>query len=122
MNKQTGVTLGGMMIFLFLMGLAAYSATRVIPAYMDYWLVQRTLDQLVRQDNLANGDDEHIREQFAKHLSLNNITLVKRSDLLIERIPSGVRLSATFSTKRPYMGSVNLCLDFQAEASSGGGN
>lgn len=122
MNKQSGVTLGGMIIFLFFMGLLAYTATRVLPAYMDFWLVQRTLDQLVKQDKLADSNDERIREQFSKHLSLNNITLVTRSDLLIERIPSGVRLSATFSTKRPYMGPVSLCLDFQAEASGGAGN
>ncbi len=122
MNKQSGVTLGGMIIFLFFMGLLAYTATRVLPAYMDFWLVQRTLDQLVNQDKLADSNDERIREQFSKHLSLNNITLVTRSDLLIERIPSGVRLSATFSTKRPYMGPVSLCLDFQAEASGGAGN
>lgn len=119
MNRQSGVTLGGMIFFLLLLGLAAYTATRVIPTYMDYWLVQRALDELVAQPGLPGHGDDQIREQFAKKLSLDNITLTKRSDLYIERIPTGVRLTATSSAKRPFLGSVNLCMDFQAEASSG---
>lgn len=122
MNRQTGVTLGGMIIFLLLLGLAAYTATRIIPTYMDYWLVQRALDELVAQPTLSDHGDDRIREQFAKKLSLNDITLATRSDLYIERIPAGMRLSATFSAKRPFLGPVNLCMDFQAEASSGAGD
>lgn len=120
--KQSGVTLGGMVFFLLLVSLAAYTAVRVVPTYMDYWLVEQALENLAAQPNVAADSDEQIREHFAKQLSLNNITLADRSDLYIERVPSGVRLSATFSAKKPFMGPLNLCLDFQAEASSGAGN
>lgn len=119
MKRHFGTTLSGMIFFLLLLILAAYTASRVIPAYMDYWLVQRTLDNLVAQASPQVQADEQLREQFAKQLSLNNITLAKRSDLYIERIPTGVRLTVTFSAKRPFLGPVHLCMDFQAEASSG---
>ncbi|MDO9225882.1 MAG: DUF4845 domain-containing protein [Pseudomonadota bacterium] len=119
MKRQIGATLGGMIFFLLLLSLAAYTASRVIPAYMDYWLVQRALVKLVAQANPQGQDDEQLREQFTKQLSLNNITLAKRSDLYIERIPTGVRLTVTFSAKRPFLGPVHLCMDFQAEAQSG---
>jgi hypothetical protein len=121
-KRQTGVTLGGMIFFLLLLSLAVSVLFRVAPAYMDYWLVGRTLDDLAAHPDIQKSSDESIRDQFSKQLSMNNITLVKRSDLLIERIPGGVRLSAAFSTQRPYFGPVSLCLDFQAEASSGAGN
>ncbi len=119
MKRQTGATLGGLIFFLLLLSLAAYSAFRIVPAYMDYWLVGRALDNLVAQPSIQNGSDEHIRSQFAKQLGFNNITLATRSDLLIERIPGGVKLSTTFSAKRPFLGPVSLCMDFQAEAISG---
>ena len=118
LNKHRGITLGGMLIFLALMSLAAYTAIRVSPAYMDYWLVQRALDNLAARPDLQSLGDQNIREQFAKQLRLNNITLANRSDLLIEEVPGGVRLSATLSTKQPYIGRVSLCMDFLAEASS----
>lgn len=120
--KQSGVTLGGMVFFLLLLSLAAYTAVRVVPAYMDYWLVEQTLDNLAAQPSVTAESDERIREHFAKQLELNDITLVDRSDLYIERLPGGVRLSATFSAKKPFFGPLNLCLDFQAEARSGAGD
>ena len=118
MKRQSGITLGGMIIFLLLLSLAVYTGSRIAPGYMDYWAVSRTLDSLVAQPGIQGSSDENIREQFAKQLNMNNITEVDRSDLLIERIPGGVRLSAAFSAKRPLFGAVSLCLDFQAEARS----
>ena len=119
MKRQIGVTLGGMLIFMLLLSLVVYTASRIVPAYTDDWLIGRALDNLVAQPGLQSSSDESIRAQFAKQMNFNNITVAKRADLLIERIPGGVRLSASFSTKRPFLGPVSLCLDFQAEASSG---
>ena len=118
MKRQSGITLGGMMLFMLLLIMAVYTASRIAPGYMDYWAVSRTLDNLAAQPGIQSRSDESIREQFVKQLSMNNITEANRSDLLIERIPGGVRLSAAFSAKRPLFGAVSLCLDFRAEASS----
>lgn len=119
MKRQTGATLGGLMFFMLLLSLAVYSAFRIVPAYMDYWLVGRALDKLVELPSIQSSSDEDIRAEFAKQLNFNNVTLAKRSDLFIERVPGGVRLSANFSVKSPFLGPVNLCMDFQAAASSG---
>jgi len=118
MKRQTGVTLSGMMFFMLLLIMAAYTASRIVPGYMDYWVVGRALDHLAAQPDIQKSSDESIRAQFAKQLSLNNVTQVNRTDLLIERIPGGVKLSAALSAKHPFIGPVSLCLDFQAEASS----
>ncbi len=118
MKQQTGATLSGLMFFLILLGLLLYTASRIVPAYMDYWLVDRTLDNLVLQPSIQNGGDEYIREQFDKELKLNNVTLASRSDLLIERVPGGLQLSAAMAVKRPFIGPVHLCLEFLAEASA----
>lgn len=119
MKRQSGATLSGLIFFLILLGLALYTAVRIVPAYMDYWLIGRVLDTLVAQPSLRNSSDENIRTQFAKQLAFNNITLADRSNLLIERTAGGLNLSAAFSVKQPFLGPINLCLEFQAEADSG---
>lgn len=119
MKHQTGATLSGLMLFLFLLGLVLYTGSRIVPAYLDYWLVDRTLESLVLQPSIQNGDDEYIRGQFEKELKLNNVTLSTRSDLLIERIPGGLHLSAAMAVKRPFLGPIHLCLEFLAEARAG---
>jgi hypothetical protein len=118
MKRQTGVTLGGMLFFLLLLILAVYTASRTLPVYVDYWLVGKALDNLVAQPGIQNSSDESIRSQFQKQLLFNNVTLVDRSDLLIDTIPGGVRLSVPISSKRPFIGPISLCMDLQAQASS----
>jgi len=44
------------------------------------------------------------------------VKVVTQDDLVIEQVPGGVRLSTSFSVKEHFMGPVNLCMDFQAEA------
>jgi hypothetical protein len=119
MTRQTGATLGGLMMFLLLLVLLIYTGSRVVPAYVDYWMVERTLHNLMEQTEARNGNEEFIRDQFEKQLRLNNISDVKRSDLLIERLPTGLRLTVTFSVKRPLVGAVSLCMDFSAVAGAG---
>ena len=119
-KRQTGFTLSGMLMFLLVIVLALYTATRIVPAYMDNWVVDKTLKDLVALPDIQNSSDTSIRDQFAKQLGLNNITQITRDDLSIERTSGGIRLSVAFSAKKPFLGRVSLCLDFQSTARSGG--
>ena len=121
-KQQTGFTLSGMMMFLLVMVLALYTASRIVPSYMDYWVVDKTLKNLVALPDIQNSSDTSIRDQFDKQLSVNNITQITRDDLSIERKSGGIRLSVEFSAKKPFLGRMSLCLDFQSAAHSGGGD
>ena len=95
-KRQTGFTLSGMLMFLLVIVLALYTATRIVPAYMDNWVVDKTLKDLVALPDIQNSSDTSIRDQFAKQLGLNNITQITRDDLSIERTTGGIRLSVAF--------------------------
>lgn len=118
MKYQRGVTLGGVFFFMILVGFAAYSAARVLPVYMDYWVVEKTMRNIIALPDAKDMKDGEIRLKFARELNLNNVKVVTSDDLVIDQVPGGLRLSASFSVKKPFMGSVNLCMDFQAEAIS----
>ena len=77
---------------------------------------------LVALPDIQNSSDTSIRDQFDKQLSVNNITQITRDDLSIERKSGGIRLSVEFSAKKPFLGRMSLCLDFQSAAHSGGGD
>jgi hypothetical protein len=116
MKRQRGVTLGGVFFLMMLLGFAAYAAARILPAYMDYWVVKKIMRNVVDQPNLNELKESDLRLKFAKELNLNNVKVVTQDDLVIEQVPGGVRLSTSFSVKEHFMGPVNLCMDFQAEA------
>ncbi len=117
MKRQRGFTLGGV-FFMILVGFAVYAAARVVPAYMDYWVVKRIMRNVVEQPDLLDIREGELRLKFAKELNLNNVKVVQPEDLVIDSIPGGLRLSAEYSVKKPFMGSVSLCMDFRAEVSS----
>jgi len=112
MKQQRGVTLGGLMFFMLLVGFGVYAAFRVLPAYFDYWTVQKIMKNVAGQTDVVNLKDRELRDRFARELQLNNVTVVAMEDLGIERVANGVRLSTSFSAKQPFMGAVNFCMDF----------
>jgi hypothetical protein len=118
MKRQRGITLGGVFIFMMLMGFAAYIAARVLPAYMDYWTVQRILQNVLALPDIKDAKESAIRTKFNKELLINNMKVVTNDDLIVEWVPTGAHLSVEFSVKQPFMGPVSLCMDFKAEATS----
>lgn len=118
MKRQRGMTLGGLMFLMLLVGFAAYSAFRVLPAYIDYWTVRSILRGIATQPELDRIKERELRERFARELRLNNVTVVDANGLVIERVANGVLLSTEFSAKKPFIGAVNLCMDFVVRVDS----
>ncbi|MEW5786511.1 MAG: DUF4845 domain-containing protein [Pseudomonadota bacterium] len=118
MKNQRGFTLTNLFVLLFFMGFGAYVTARLLPAYMDYWTIERALRNIVEEPEVEKMKERDIRQRFGKDLHLNNVDAVSEADLVIEQIPEGLRLSISYSVKEPFMGEVSLCMDFEPEASS----
>lgn len=118
MKHQRGVTLGSVLFFMVLVGFGVYAVARILPAYMDYWVVKKVLTNTLNQPDAANLKERDVRDKFTKEMSLNNVTVVTADDLVFEPIANGMKVSVEFSVKKPFMGPVNLCMDFHAEAST----
>lgn len=118
MKRQRGITLGGVFFFMILLGFGAYAASRVLPGYMEYWTLQRILQNVLQQPDSKDMKDSAVRNKFAKELQVNNMDPALNDSLEIERVPNGIRLSVEFSLKRPFMGPVSFCMTFRAEETS----
>ncbi len=118
MKHQRGVTLASLLVLLLILGFILYGAARVAPAYTDYWLVQRVLQQIAAQPDINDIKDSEIRMRLAKDLRMNNVAVVGHEDIEIERVPNGVHLSTEFSVKTPFIGAVHLLMEFQPEATT----
>lgn len=117
-NHQRGLTFIGLLFFAFLLGFLAYTTSRLLPAYLDYWAVKRALVQMATDASLSEQTLAGYRNAFAKRLHINNITDVEATDLEMEKVDGGVRLSAAWTVRKPFIGAVNLCLDFEADSAS----
>jgi hypothetical protein len=118
MKKQLGMSLGGLILLLILLVFVAYTAARVVPAYMDYWTLKHVLENTLQTLGGEQLTAKGIRQRFEKELGLNNITTVAREDLVIETTESGFKLTAEYSVKQPFWREIHICMDFKAEAES----
>lgn len=118
MKRQDGFTLSNLVIVLIIVSFCVYSAFRVVPAYMDYWVIKKSLDAIVNDPQNGKASDNEIMLHLAKELEVNNVHVIKSTDVELERIPEGFKLSVDFSAKVPYFGAVSLVTDFHAEAAT----
>jgi hypothetical protein len=117
-RHQRGLTMTGLLFFALLLGFVAYTASRLLPAYLDYWAVKKALVDMSRDPSLSGAGLAAYRDAFDKRLYVSNITDVGRKDLEMEKRKDGVRLMASWTVRKPFIGPVNLCLDFKADSAT----
>lgn len=117
-RRQRGLTMIGLLFFALLLGFVVYTASRLLPAYLDYWAVKKALVDMSRDPALSGSGLAAYRDAFDKRLYISNITDVGRKDLKMEKVKNGVRLMAKWTVRKPFIGPVNLCLDFEADSAT----
>jgi len=115
MQRQLGLSFGGLLVLLAIVGFCVYTVFRLEPAYMDYWLVKKSLEAVANDPQNVKASDGEIMLHLAKELEVNNVRVIKAGDVELERVQEGIKLSVDMSTKTPYFGSVSLATELHAE-------
>ena len=118
MKRQRGVTLGGVFLLMLLLGFGAYTASRILPGYMDYWTLQRMMKNIVEMPDIKDMKESAIRTKFSREVQMNNMDNTLNDDLEVELIANGARLSMEYALQRPFMGPISFCMKFQIEEAS----
>lgn len=118
MKRQRGVTLGGVFLLMLLLGFGAYTASRILPGYMDYWTLQRMMKNIVEMPDIKGMKESAIRTKFSREVQMNNMDNTLNDDLEVELTANGARLSMEYALQRPFMGPISFCMKFQIEEAS----
>lgn len=116
MKTQRGLTLLGLIFFLILAAMAAWVAFKIVPAYIDYYTVQHSLENVVRDTD--DQTNESLRKTFDARLNVNFIRDITARDLVIEREDGVLTLSVLISRKERLVGGVSVCVDLEARATT----
>ena len=116
-SKQSGVTLGGLMITLALIGGLAIFAMKLIPAYIEYGKIQKTFDFIVHDPAMEAATIREIKESFQKRANIiDDVSAVNTNDIEISKEGGKLKLSASYTKKIPLMGNVSLLIEFNPTA------
>jgi hypothetical protein len=113
---QAGLTLIGFIFVAAIVLTVAMIGFRVLPSYIEYFSVEKTLKQ-----TLLNARDgvtlAEFRKDFDLKASADYIDSVRGSDVELNKQGNALVATATWSKTLPLVGNASILLDFQASAS-----
>lgn len=115
--KQGGVSFGGFIMVLVLLGGLAIFGMKLIPAYMENGKIQKAFDAIVRDPSMQSASVAEIKESFNKRaIVMDSVTVLNQEEIEIDKEGNALRLSASYSKKIPLAGNVSLLIEFNPSA------
>lgn len=110
-GAESGVSLSGLIVVLFLLGAVALVAIRVTPALIEYRAVKDSLAR-AKAEAAGGGSVRAIRDAFDKNAGINDVTAISGRDLVITRDGDTTEISFSYEKRVPLAGNVSLLFDF----------
>jgi hypothetical protein len=111
-KRQQGMTAIGMLCVAALVGVIAYAGIRLVPVYLNYMKVSRTMDSVATEFKGTSADETGIRRSLEKHWGIEDITSVDFKEIEIQKGDTGVTLHVAYEDTVPYIANVSLAVSF----------
>ena len=114
MKRQQGLSMTG---FLFLAIAAVFVALlgfKVLPAYLEYFSIERALRTMAHDLDLQTATPREIRSSFDKRATIDNITTIRGEDLEIDKEGSHAVVRASYAQKIPLFANISAYIEFEA--------
>ena len=113
--RQRGLTMIGFLFVRVVVLVVALLSFRVIPAYIEYFSVQKALEgALADSQDLSRTD---IIRRLDRRLGADYIDSVRAGDIEVTKSGNVTTVSASWQNKLHLVGNASLVLEFDATAS-----
>ncbi|HEY2679551.1 MAG TPA: DUF4845 domain-containing protein [Steroidobacteraceae bacterium] len=111
-QNQQGMTFLGLLCILALAGVVVYAGVRLVPVYMNYMAIARTLEAVATEVKGDNPDPQNLRNLIDRHFNIEDPKDVTVKDIEITRDEGGVEMHVAYDSIVPYLGNVSLIVHF----------
>lgn len=116
-KKQAGATLLGMLFVGGAIVFVALIAMKLFPAYQEFFSV-KTVIRTMNKESLSALTKKEIQDSFNKRADTGYITVIKGSDLTIDKNSAGETVvSAQYQVTTPLFGNISVLMDFDTASS-----
>ena len=113
-GRQRGLTIIGFLFLAAVVVIFALVGFRVLPAYIEYYTVQKALEQtMADQSNITPQD---IRRSLERRINADYVDSVRASDVTVSKEGNQVVASLEWQKVLHMVGNASILLDFQAIA------
>ena len=115
-NKQSGMTFIGLVLVIAAGICVAVVGMKVAPAYMEFFSVKKAIQHIASDGAFATMSKKDIETAFNKNADTGYITVIKGSDLIIEKSDTGNVVKAQYQVVLPIVANASIQLDFSASS------
>lgn len=124
MKKQRGLTLIGFIFILIIAAFFALMAMRLVPSYIEYFGVVKSMKSLAAEPNSANKSMADIRGELnfkASFQYVDDSTLSGRQAVRVDRTNGKSNLVVDYNKKVPFLYNISFLLHFSKTVALSGG-
>jgi hypothetical protein len=111
-RTQRGITFIGWLFLLTPMAIVGYAALRLVPIYLNYTKVARSLEQ-TGQEARAEDGAQSIRFALEKRLDIESVTFPESKDFEIRRDGPAWVLGIEYEDGAPLISNVRVTVNFK---------
>jgi hypothetical protein len=113
--RQRGLSMLGFIFVTAVVLVVALLGFRVIPAYIEYFSVEKALQGALNDSKDLTAAD--VRKLVERRIGADYIDSVSPNDVVVSKTGNVITASASWQTKLHLVGNASLVLDFDASAS-----
>jgi len=111
-RRQQGMTFIGLMCILVLVGIVGYAGVRLLPVYLNYMKLARTMESAATEFKGEAPNLDGVRKSLDRHWAIEDITGIDQKDIEITKDDGGLTLHAVYDDSVPYVANVSLSVHF----------
>ncbi len=110
--KQQGMTFIGLVLVIAAVIFLAVIGMKVVPSYIEFFSVKKIIKSISSDPKFNEMSKQDIIKSFDKGADIGYVTVIKGSDLVIEKSSTGNIISATYQVVTPIVANASVLLDF----------
>lgn len=112
-KRQQGVTLGGWLLIIGLVGFFILLALRLFPIYSNHFKIQGIVASLAKEKNIYHMPRRQMLRLIDKRLNINFVEGFKPKHLIIKLMKTGNKeIHITYEDRRPILGNLDVVAKF----------
>jgi hypothetical protein len=119
-NKQTGISLIGVLIVGAILGFLFLIGMRTVPVVTEYMAVKRVMNAIIESNPSPETPVSQLRADFDKRAYIGDVRSVTGRDVLIVKRGNKFEMSVSYARKVPIAGNVSLLIEFDTGVLRGG--
>ena len=112
LKRQRGMTMIGVLFVLALIGVIGYAGMRILPLYLNYMKVARSMEATASEFKGDATDQAALRRTLEKHWQIEDIDSVSAKDVEVTKEDSGTVMHVAYDDSAPYVANVSLTVHF----------